>query len=231
MLTYKVNFDTPFIKMSAAIGALCYTKFGSVKRCINKLLHGIYSSVLQADRKCTNAVPLNCSAMAAEATGVLTVVRLKAESSCSRARMWLFIKPRRKDLCTNTVRDVAMTTANLPPIQWRQQNLTLSLPDDGLISGAMQWIRRPVIFNSSGLALNLVFLSSTTVCMQLTTITGTQIHSASGSEDAGQSVISRLHSCEASFWRGKIGSSLNTDGEINNRPVAHNSSLWLTDGK
>lgn len=49
----------------------------------------------------------------------------------------VFRKAARADTCTNIVRDVVMTTANLPPVQWRQQNLTLSLSHDGSASGAL----------------------------------------------------------------------------------------------
>lgn len=50
----------------------------------------------------------------------------------------VFCKAVRADTCTNIVRDVVMTTANLPPVQWRQQNLTLSLSHDGSASGALR---------------------------------------------------------------------------------------------
>lgn len=80
-----------------------------------------------------------CRAMLAVATGAsITAARLKAGTSCNQVRMWLFIKPRREDMCKNTVLDAVMTTANLPLIQWRQRNVTLSLCNDGSTSGAMQ---------------------------------------------------------------------------------------------
>lgn len=125
---------------------------------INTLLYEIYFPVASESRQEWGSSILNCWPTPTVATGASVMAgKLKAGNSCDRARIHFLIKWRRADMCTNIVRDVVMTTANLPPMQWRQQNLTLSFSQDSSTSGAMQWIRRPVIFNSGGLALDPVF--------------------------------------------------------------------------
>lgn len=124
-LPFKVKFDSMLIKMSAAIAALDYTNWGSVSHYINKLLYFPLSS---ESRQEWGSSVLNCRPTLTMATvALVTAGKLKAGSSCRGAGIRFFIKRRGADTCTNIVRDVAMTTANLPPVQWRQQNLMLSL--------------------------------------------------------------------------------------------------------